>query len=261
MDAELLSLAHASIVHDLRNPLGTIYTGAEMLLAFDNAPPQVKRLAGNIFRAASRMRDLLTDLATEIRLKPPFEVGDIREIVAAASEAASLAEGNQRVHILLDFPGPIRMPMVRTLIESVFFNLITNALQAMPTGGEVRVTARQSTGVLLVEVEDNGPGIPRSIRGRLFERFVTADKANGLGLGLALCRETVRNHGGDMWIEPAPGARFVIRLPLNRDVAPQTGPDGSRRNPLVDTPRFRLATRDHTTPYRRPQNQRHDCAE
>ena len=62
---------------------------------------------------------------------------------------------------------------------------------------------------------DTGPGIPRCIRDRLFEPFVTADKHGGLGLGLALSRQTVLNHGGDMWTEPAAGARFVISLPLD----------------------------------------------
>ncbi len=67
-------------------------------------------------------------------------------------------------------------------------------------------------------MEDSGPGIPLRIRDRLFDPFVTAGKKNGLGLGLALARRTVRDHGGDMWVEPADGARFVIRLPLTRSV-------------------------------------------
>jgi signal transduction histidine kinase len=67
---------------------------------------------------------------------------------------------------------------------------------------------------VLIELEDTGPGIPRAIRDRLFEPFVTAGKQDGLGLGLALSRQTVLNHGGDIWTEPASGARFVIRLPL-----------------------------------------------
>lgn len=76
--------------------------------------------------------------------------------------------------------------------------------------------ARQrDNGVLIVE--DTGPGIPRAIQDRLFEPFVTAGKNDGLGLGLALSRQTVLDHGGDMWIEPAAGAHFTIRLPLKRD--------------------------------------------
>ena len=98
----------------------------------------------------------------------------------------------------------------------MFFNLITNALEAMPDGGQIRIGARKAENIVLIDVEDTGPGIPRAIRDRLFEPFVTAGKDNGLGLGLALSRQTVLDHGGDIWAEPAKGARFVICLPLTR---------------------------------------------
>jgi signal transduction histidine kinase len=96
----------------------------------------------------------------------------------------------------------------------VFFNLIANSVEAMPTGGTVYLVCRKTFRYVLIEVEDTGPGIPRGIRDRLFEPFVTAGKQDGLGLGLALSRQTLLNHGGDIWTEPARGARFVIRLPL-----------------------------------------------
>ena len=103
-----------------------------------------------------------------------------------------------------------------TRMERVFLNLITNALEAMPTGGKLHIVSRKANSYVLIELEDTGPGIPRGIRDRLFEPFVTAGKQDGLGLGLALSRQTVLNHGGDLWTEPATGARFIIRLPLNR---------------------------------------------
>src|ERR1700681_189510 len=79
-----------SIVHDLRNPLGTVYAAAEMLMELDPAPNQVKRLARNIFRAAGRMRELLADLNSVARGdRPMAEMCDIREIISAASDAAS----------------------------------------------------------------------------------------------------------------------------------------------------------------------------
>ena len=79
-------------------------------------------------------------------------------------------------------------------MERVFFNLIANALEAMPHGGEIRIGAGQrDNGVLIVE--DARPGIPRAFQDRLFEPFVTEGKDNGLGLGLALSRQTVLDHG------------------------------------------------------------------
>jgi signal transduction histidine kinase len=209
----------ASILHDLRNPVGTIYAGAEMLMTLDTAPNQVKRLAANMHRAAGRMRELLTDLASATygnRLTP--EICDIREIIAAASEAAAAAMDNQRVQILLDVPRKIELPLPRSRMKLMFFNLITNALEAMPGGGEVRIEATRDRDCVLVAIEDTGPGIPREIRDKVFEPFVTAGKENGLGLGLAFSRQAVLDHGGDMWIEHAAGARFVIRFPLNGGV-------------------------------------------
>jgi signal transduction histidine kinase len=95
-------------------------------------------------------------------------------------------------------------------------NLIANSMEAMPVGGTIRITVQKAGNFVRVELEDSGPGIPREIRDRLFEPFVTAGKENGLGLGLAFCRQTILEHGAEIWSEPvATGARFVIRLPLD----------------------------------------------
>jgi signal transduction histidine kinase len=204
-----------SIVHDLRNPLATIYAGTEMLMNVDATPVEVKRLASNMYRAAGRMRELLAEVSCVIYGNRSIaERCEIRELIAAASEAASAATENRSVRILLDVPTEIELPLVRSRMTRVFFNLFTNALEAMPGGGEVRVGARKAGNYLLVAIEDTGPGIPHDIRDRVFEPFVTAGKANGLGLGLALSRRAVLDAGGDMWVEAAAGARFVIRLPL-----------------------------------------------
>ncbi len=206
-----------SIVHDLRNPLGAIYTAAEMLIEVDTGATQVKRLATNIYRAAIRMRALLADLNSVARGDTPtVEICDIGEIIAAASDAASATTKNHSVKIVLEISARIELALIRSRMERVFFNLIANSLEAMPTGGKLHIVCREASRYAVIEIEDTGPGIPRGIRDRLFEPFVTAGKQGGLGLGLALSRQTVFNHGGDIWNEPATGARFVIRLPLNR---------------------------------------------
>jgi signal transduction histidine kinase len=212
-----IGLLSTSIVHDLRNPLGTVFAGAEMLMRLDPASAQAKRLTANIYRAASRMRELLADLAAvNYGRKSTPEICEIRDVIAEASEAALPAAETQSVQILHDVPDDLAIPLERSRIQRVFFNLITNALEAMPHGGTIRITARKANNCVLIAVEDTGPGIPRGIRERLFEPFVTAGKEHGLGLGLALSRQTVLDHGGDMWLEPASGARLVTRLPLTR---------------------------------------------
>jgi signal transduction histidine kinase len=206
-----------SIVHDLRNPLGTVFAGAEMLMQVDPGSAQAKRLTANIYRAASRMRELLADLAAvNYGRKSTPEICKIRDLITEASEAALPAAETPSVQILHDVPDDLAIPLERSRIQRVFFNLITNALEAMPHGGTIRIAAKKADNCVLIAVEDTGPGIPRGIRERLFEPFVTAGKEHGLGLGLALSRQTVLDHGGDMWTEPASGARLVIRLPLTR---------------------------------------------
>ena len=211
-DVEWLS---TSIVHDLRNPLGAIYAAAELLVTLDAGPTQVKRLANNIYHAAGRMRELVEDLNRVVRGdRPMLETCDIREVIATASDAASATAVHHNVQILLDVSEGIELRLIRSRMERVFFNLIVNSVEAMTTGGKLRIAARKTVHHVLIELEDTGPGIPRAIRDRLFEPCITAGKQDGLGLGLALCRQTLLNHGGDIWTEPAIGARFVIRLPL-----------------------------------------------
>ena len=112
-------------------------------------------------------------------------------------------------------------------MKRVFANLITNALEAMPHGGEIRIGAQKQNNCVRIEVEDTGPGIPRGIRDRLFEPFVTAGKDHGLGLGLALSRQTLLDHGGDLWTEPARGARFVMCLPVSGVLTELNGRPGT----------------------------------
>lgn len=102
----------------------------------------------------------------------------------------------------------------RRRIQRVLVNLFVNALEVMPHGGTIRVSAVLEQDSVLIKVRDTGPGIAAEIRERLFQPFATAGKASGLGLGLAFSRQAVIDHGGRMWAEPAsPGACFAFCLP------------------------------------------------
>jgi signal transduction histidine kinase len=108
----------------------------------------------------------------------------------------------------------IELPAEPGRIERVFLNLIGNAIEAMPSGGNVEIAAECNGHNVLVRVDDTGPGIPADVRQRLFQPFATSGKG-GLGLGLALSRQTVLDHGGDLWIEDGKtvGAHFRLKLP------------------------------------------------
>ncbi len=206
-----------SIAHDLRNPLAAIYGGAEMLVDGDLPPNQVKRLATNIYRASRRIQELLLDLVNISRGKTQAtEICRLHDVIAAAYQAVEPAAESQSVHFMLDVPDDLELPLERARMERVFLNLFSNALEAMPVGGSLQVTVGKSEGGVIVRVEDTGPGIAEEIRSRLFQPFVSLGKKNGLGLGLALARQTVLDHGGDLWVDAVPnaGACFCLRLSL-----------------------------------------------
>ena len=205
-----------SIVHDLRNPLAAIYGGAEMLVDSDLPRDQVRRLAQNIYRSSRHVQELLSELTdvTRGRTQAP-EPCSINEIVTAACEMLAPQARKSGVEIRSEIQPGIELPLERSRMERVFENLFNNAIEAMPNGGTVRVSSQTNERDVTIAVEDTGPGIDQSIASRLFEPFVTAGKKNGIGLGLALSRKTVVDHGGDMWAESkqGQGARFVVRLP------------------------------------------------
>jgi signal transduction histidine kinase len=212
----------SSIVHDLRNPLAAIYGGAEIMVDSEIAPPQLKRLAGNIYRASRRIQELLQDLVNVGRGKTEgAEVCRLYEVAAAACDSLAPAAEAQGVTVRIEVPESIELPIERARVERVFINLVDNALEAMPAGGAIHIGATVDSDAATIHVTDTGPGISPDIREHLFQPFVSSGKKNGLGLGLALSRQTILDHGGDMWVESEPGrgARFFIRLPLSRAVA------------------------------------------
>ena len=205
-----------SIVHDLRNPLASIYGGSEMLVDADLSPEQVRRLAANIYKSSRQVQDLLQELSDVTQGRSHArEICRLNEVIAAACAQVAPSAEAHRVKVEACVPDDIELPLDRSPMERVFQNLISNAIEAMPDGGSVSIRAERKDAEVVVSVEDTGPGIPALIAAQLFQPFVTAGKKNGLGLGLALSRKTVVSHGGDLWTEDRNGgARFVMRLPV-----------------------------------------------
>ena len=114
-----------SIVHDLKNPLGTVSAAAEMLMELDLTTTEVRRLATNIHRAAGRMRELLADLAgASSGGNSIFEICNIRLVIEALSEAVLPTAERQGVRIVNEASSGLQVPLVRSRMERVFFNLI-----------------------------------------------------------------------------------------------------------------------------------------
>lgn len=206
-----------SIVHDFRNPLAAIYGGAEMLVDSELSPAQSKRLAMNIYHASRRIQELLNDLLNISggRGKPREECRLV-DVIGSAKEAILPLADAHNIDISVQVADSVEVSLERARMERVFVNLMTNAIEAMPNGGAIRISAAVHAHNVVIDIDDTGPGIPQSIHSLLFRPFTSAGKKNGLGLGLVLSRQTVLDHGGELSLveKNEPGAHFQMTLPL-----------------------------------------------
>lgn len=207
----------ASVAHDLRNPLSAVLGGAEMIAEFDLPPKQLAQTAQHVHSAAKRMENLLSELGQVARARTEERTECLLEdLVNAALDSQRAKAEAQGVDFHLTAEPLLKAPCERKRIERVLVNLISNALEVMPKGGELKVTVFKNETKAHVVVSDTGPGVPDEIREHMFQPFVTSGKKNGLGLGLALARQTLLDHGGDLeLLESQRGARFQVTLPLS----------------------------------------------
>lgn len=217
----------SSLVHDLRNPLAAIYGGAEMLMDGQLPAGHTKRIASNIYRASHRVQELLRDLLNVSRGEGGnLEQCRLRDIVQAAVESVEPASRGVYVEVSIAEAWEVIADRMRS--ERVFTNLLSNAVEAMPEGGNIFIYVRDEAGDLMVFVEDTGPGIAAEVRAQLFRPFITAGKHSGLGLGLTLSRQAMLDLGGDLQLvsSSGSGACFRLRFP-KAPASPRVGREQS----------------------------------
>ena len=213
----------SSLVHDLRNPLAAIYAGSEMLAEGDLEPERVQRLATNIHRASLQIKTMLDELLDVRRgAQGQPERCSAFELIQGAWEFLSTRAVVTGVTLEAEVDPGLIITVQRARMQRVFMNLFANSIEAMPDGGTIIVRASADEAHVLMHVEDTGCGISPELREKLFEPFATGSKRNGLGLGLALARQTVADNGGELWSDAAvlSGARFCLRLPNGTAAAP-----------------------------------------
>ena len=164
-----------------------------------------------------RLRRTIDAFARFARL--PAAVLAPLELTAWTSQALALHGGHPRLSVHWE-PGPaLEVRGDRDQLAQLLHNLLKNAEEAMPGGGQVTVRTRRDGAWALLEVEDWGPGVPAAERAHILEPGVTS-KAEGSGLGLAIGARIAQGHGGALEVDEAPelGALFRLRLPLVEDV-------------------------------------------
>lgn len=213
------------IVHDLKNPLSAIQVGLELLDGSEEGRP----VSGNHLRrlrdTAQAMGRMIEDILDIGRAE---QVGlDLRRtwipldtwIPRLVREVESQAQS--RGHVLTwACPAGLELEADPAFLRRLLLNLVDNALKYSPAGSQTRIEARAQQGGVRLEVQDQGEGIPESMREQIFGKFVRLDgdgpdTRTGSGLGLAFCQLVAEAHGGRIWVEGnAPrGSVFVLEIP------------------------------------------------
>lgn len=218
----------ANVSHELRTPVQLVKGFSETILdSSADDPEQTRRFVGIIERNAGRMESLIADLLSLASL----ERGDSAELKKSQAPIAPILEGAREAiqpkaeargtGISVDCEPSLEARVEPGLLEQAVVNLVDNAVKYSPPKTSVRVRAWADSCFLVIEVRDQGIGIPASDLARIFERFYRVDKARsrelgGTGLGLAIVKHIAMAHGGDVSVESyeGEGSTFRIRIPL-----------------------------------------------
>lgn len=216
----------ADASHELRNPLASIRGYAELTRrGADELPTDAAHALGRIEAESERMSALVQDLLLLARLdsEPTLELQptDVTEIVLNAVSDARAASADHTW--ALELPDDVVIAKADAhRLHQVVTNLLANARAHTPAGTRVQTSLRADAGWAVIEVSDNGPGVPEEIREAVFERFTRADASrvrqpggSSTGLGLAIVAAVVNAHGGEVALDSVPGrTTFAVRLPL-----------------------------------------------
>jgi signal transduction histidine kinase len=210
----------ADTAHELRSPVAAALARAELAARAEPSAPQAGALLGDVRRLARMVDDLL--VLTRLH-GPPTDrrdrVVDLDDLVLAEAAATTPRPG---IRMDLSAVSAAQVGGDRAMLERVVRNLLDNAVRHAKSS--VLMSLAACDGVAELAVADDGPGIPPADREAVFERFTRLDEARardagGVGLGLAIVRDVVAAHAGTVTIEDAaPGARFVVHLPLSTPV-------------------------------------------
>jgi two-component system, NtrC family, sensor histidine kinase HydH len=208
----------AGLAHELRNPLGTMKTSAEMLVRNVEASNDVAReMAGFIASEVDRTNSLITrflDFARPLALR--LSKTDLTEVIDRAVKEVENHRPPFDVAIYKNYSPDVRPFLLDgELMERVIYNLLSNAAEASPPHGTVTVKTRELNGTVEVAVIDCGSGIDPAQRENIFNPFFTT-KSTGVGLGLAIVSKIVDEHGGKISVESEPSNGSVFRVYLPR---------------------------------------------
>jgi signal transduction histidine kinase len=214
-----LTMLTSEIAHELKNPLASI-KGLGALVAKDVQGRTAERTA--VLRGeVDRMQIILEEFLNFSRPVVPLCLAPT-DLAALARDVARLHEGSaseRGVLLSVSSSGPSELACDPRKVRQVLINLVQNALEASPRGGQVQLRVEGSARELHVAVIDQGPGLPPELHEGIFEAGVTS-KEHGSGIGLVVARGLARQHGGDVALAPGPHGGVVASLRLPRTPEP-----------------------------------------
>ena len=199
----------AILAHEIRNPLGGIKGFAQVIV---KKPTDERNgtFAQRIVAEATRLETLVTNLLVYVKVIH-LDVAQvtIQELIDHSLSLIKPEIEEHRIVVRLDCPEGLTINADRNKLEQVMLNLLKNAVQAMPDGGSLDVTARKTGKQILIQIEDTGEGIEPDDLTKVFEPFFST-KAQGTGLGLALCKKIIDEHGGTITIKSTCGSGTTV---------------------------------------------------
>ncbi|NNU43464.1 ATP-binding response regulator [Ramlibacter montanisoli] len=252
----------AMLAHELRNPLAPVRFAAHGILREADGE-RLRRLAEVVERQVGHMASLIDELLDvsrlargQMRIEP--ETLDFAEVVRQARESHRVTAEARGVRIELDAAAPVPVRGDRTRLAQLVENLLDNALKFTSPPGRVKLTVAAEGDAAVLQVEDDGAGIPAHLLAHLFEPLTQADRSldrtgGGLGLGLTLVRGIAQLHGGTASAHspgPGCGSRFEVRLPRapaeDRERSlPSTAPSGDGLDAVDAAGRYILLAEDN----------------
>ncbi len=211
----------ASTAHEIRNPLTSIRGFAQLMLAPDMESEKSRQFLSVIIREIDRVDGMIKEMLTLARRSAPnLAACDLPALIDECLQLFDNEAFLRRVTIARAYPRDLSLIQCdRDQIKQVFLNLCTNALQAMPKGGELRVEAEPASaeGAVAIRFRDTGVGIPRESLSRIFDPFFTT-KEEGTGLGLSVTYGIIENHGGRIAVDSTvgKGTTFTVWLKTAR---------------------------------------------
>ena len=216
-------LADAGLKPSALDSLATVVSGdaLEAALRWITAGYSVRTLAWEIETAASRIYDLVNTMKgfTYMDRAPALEPVDIRRGLSDTLTLLGAKKRDKQASVPLEIADDLpRAHAIGAELNQVWMNLIDNALDAIPLGGHVRISAVRELDRVVVRITDDGPGIPADIVTRIFDPFFTTKPVGkGTGLGLDIVRRILKRHEGEIEVDSAPGrTQFRVILPVAR---------------------------------------------